>query len=110
MMFGRWTSSTTSSRPAKSCAYGRSTPTRTRPAADPRFAYRDEDVVQTLERVCKRLGYPKTIRVDNGSEFISRDLDLWAYANNVTLDFSGPEIRPTMASSRRSTASSGASV
>ena len=23
-----------------------------------------------------------------GSEFISRDLDLWAYANNVTLDFS----------------------
>jgi len=25
-----------------------------------------------------------------GREFISRDLDLWAYANNVTLDFSGP--------------------
>lgn len=25
-----------------------------------------------------------------GSEFISRDLDLWAYANNVTLDFSRP--------------------
>ena len=25
-----------------------------------------------------------------GSEFISRDLDLWAYANNVTLDFSPP--------------------
>ena len=33
---------------------------------------------------------PKTIRVDNGSEFISRDLDLWAYANDVTLDFSRP--------------------
>ncbi len=28
------------------------------------------------------------IRVDNGSELISRDLDLWAYTNNVTLDFS----------------------
>jgi hypothetical protein len=26
--------------------------------------------------------------VDNGSEFISRDVDQWAYANNVTLDFS----------------------
>ena len=60
------------------------------PAADPRFAYRGEDVVQTLERVCRHLGTPKTIRVDNGSEFISRDLDLWAYANDVTLDVSRP--------------------
>lgn len=31
---------------------------------------------------------PKTIRVDQGSEFISRDLDLWAYQRDVTLDFS----------------------
>ncbi len=31
-----------------------------------------------------------TIRVDNGSEFISRDLDLWAYQKEVTLDFSRP--------------------
>lgn len=46
--------------------------------------------MQTLELVCARVGYPKTIRVDNGSEFISRDLDLWAYANDVTLDFSRP--------------------
>ena len=28
--------------------------------------------------------------MDSGSEFISRDLDLWAYANEVTLDFSRP--------------------
>jgi len=34
--------------------------------------------------------YPDSIRVDQGSEFISRDLDLWAYQNNVTLDFSRP--------------------
>ena len=59
-------------------------------AADPRFSYRGENVVQTLERVCRQLGYPKVIRVDNRSEFVSRDLDLWAYANNATLDFSRP--------------------
>jgi putative transposase len=64
------------------------THSRYSPATDARFTYRGEDVVQTLERVCGQIGYPKTIRVDNGSEFISRDLDLWAYANEVTLDFS----------------------
>jgi transposase InsO family protein len=28
------------------------------PVVDPRFNYRGEDVVQTLERVCKKTGYP----------------------------------------------------
>ena len=60
------------------------------PIVDPRFSYRAEDVVLTLERICKVTGYPLMIRVDQGSEFISRDLDLWAYANGVTLDFSRP--------------------
>lgn len=60
------------------------------PATDPRFSYRGEDVVQTLEQVCARTGYPKSIRVDQGSEFVSRDLDLWAYQKGVTLDFSRP--------------------
>ena len=60
------------------------------PAIDARYSYRGEDVVQTLERVCFQTGYPKTIRVDQGTEFASRDLDLWAFANGVTLDFSRP--------------------
>jgi putative transposase len=60
------------------------------PAVDPRFSYRGEDVVATLERVCREHGYPKSIRVDQGSEFISRDLDLWAYQKDVVLDFSRP--------------------
>jgi putative transposase len=60
------------------------------PVIDPRFSYRGENVVATLTRVCKVIGYPATIRVDQGSEFVSRDLDLWAYQNDVTLDFSRP--------------------
>lgn len=31
---------------------------------------------------------PKRIQVDNGSEFISKKIDRWAYENNVTLDYS----------------------
>jgi putative transposase len=64
--------------------------TRYSPAIDPRLSYRGEDVVQILERVCRQVGYPTTIRVDQGSEFVSRDLDLWAYTRGVTLDFSRP--------------------
>jgi putative transposase len=60
------------------------------PAIDVRARYTGADVVATLTRVCNQHGCPKTIRVDNGPEFISRDLDLWAYMNGVTLDFSRP--------------------
>ena len=35
-------------------------------------------------------GKPQTIQVDNGPEFISKDIDLWAYWNHVNLDFSRP--------------------
>ena len=54
------------------------------------ISYRGEDVVATLDRTCRKVGYPNTIRVDNGSEFVSRDMDLWAYQRGVTLDFSRP--------------------
>lgn len=60
------------------------------PAIDARHSYRGEDVVQTLDRICRQTGYPKMIRVDQGSEFISRDLDLWALSKGVVLDFSRP--------------------
>jgi putative transposase len=49
------------------------------PVIDPRFSYRVDDVVQGLDRGCARNSYPTTIRVDQGTEFVSRDLDLWAY-------------------------------
>jgi putative transposase len=60
------------------------------PGLDARFRYRAEDVLATLERVCREVGYPRTIRVDQGTEFVSRDLDLWAYTKGVELDFSRP--------------------
>ena len=60
------------------------------PALAPRFTFRGTEVVEVLERACKEVGFPATIRVDQGSEFVSRDLDLWAYQRGVTLDFSRP--------------------
>ena len=64
--------------------------TRYVPAIDVRRSYTGADVVDTLERVCAELGYPKSIRIDKGPEFISKDLDLWAYTKGVELDFSRP--------------------
>ena len=58
------------------------------PAIDVRRSCRGADVVETLERVVARYGLPRQIRLDNGPEFISRDL--WAYARGVVLDFSRP--------------------
>ena len=43
-----------------------------------------------MSSICADVGYPDSICVDQSSELISRDLDLWAYKNNVTLDFSRP--------------------
>jgi putative transposase len=57
---------------------------------DARFSCPGEDGVRVLDATCHAAGSPRTIRVDQGSEFVSRDLDLWAYARGVTLDFSRP--------------------
>jgi len=42
------------------------------------------------ERLGREHSLPRTIRVDNGPEFISKRLDQWAYLNGVELDFSRP--------------------
>lgn len=44
------------------------------PVLDLRFSCRGEDVVATLEREWTQIGYPKIISVEQGLEFISRDL------------------------------------
>jgi putative transposase len=47
-------------------------------------------VVEVLQLLSKGRSLPRTIRVDNGPEFISKALDQWAYLNGVELDFSRP--------------------
>ncbi len=51
---------------------------------------RATDVVMALDRAVVEFGCPRTIRLDNGSQFTAEELDLWAYAHEVTLDFSRP--------------------
>jgi hypothetical protein len=60
------------------------------PVVDRRFSHRGEDVVSKLDEGCARIFYPKTIRVDQGTEAASRALDLRAYHCGVALDVSRP--------------------
>lgn len=49
------------------------------------------DVQQTLSNIALSEGIlPERIQCDNGSEFISKEVDRWAYDHKVTLDFSRP--------------------
>ena len=41
-------------------------------------------------QVAQEVGFPKSIRIDNGPEFTSKVLDQWAYLNGVELDFIRP--------------------
>jgi putative transposase len=43
-----------------------------------------------LDQVALERGYPKTITVDNGSEFYSKAMDTWAYRHGVQLQFIRP--------------------
>jgi transposase InsO family protein len=49
-----------------------------------------EDVVRTLNRMKYEGRVPKFLFCDNGSEFTSQAMDLWAYRNGVKIDFSRP--------------------
>jgi putative transposase len=64
--------------------------TRLSPALDARHSYKGSDVVDTLERIEGDDGRSQRIKIDNSVEFISKDLDLWAYQYGVVLDFSRP--------------------
>ena len=49
-----------------------------------------EKVATALDKVVAQRGAPQSITVDNGTEFASKAMDLWAYKNGVHLDFIRP--------------------
>ena len=58
-----------------------------------------EQVVKVLNHILKNWPAPNTLRCDNGSEFTSQILDLWAYQHQGKLDFSRPGNRRTIPTS-----------
>lgn len=73
------------------------------PALEPRLTFRGTDVVGVLERVCNEVGFPATIRVDQGSS--SCRTILTSGPTNTALGWTSraPESRPTTPSSKPST-------
>jgi putative transposase len=49
-----------------------------------------QKVATALDTILTGRGAPESITVDNGTEFASKAMDLWAYANGVHLDFIRP--------------------
>jgi putative transposase len=49
-----------------------------------------EDVVRALNAILQRRGAPKLLFCDNGSEFTSQSMDLWAYRYGAQIDLSRP--------------------
>jgi putative transposase len=54
------------------------------------IALSGEKVAAALDKIVVGRGAPKSITVDNGTEFASKAMDLWAYSNGVHLDFIRP--------------------
>jgi putative transposase len=52
--------------------------------------FNSAQVVAVLRRIVSQRGKPERIHCDNGPEFVSLQLDQWAYWNRVQLDFSRP--------------------
>lgn len=54
------------------------------------FSITGAQVVKTLEKISLMRGLPESITVDNGPEFIGKDLDKWAYSRQIKLNFIRP--------------------
>lgn len=51
------------------------------------FSLRAEHVITTMRYLSHERGKPQRISCDNGSEFSGGQMDLWAYSNQVQMDF-----------------------
>jgi len=47
-------------------------------------------VIRTLERIIEQRGKPTAIRTDNGPEFTSKDMELWAIEKGIKIQFIQP--------------------
>ena len=76
------------------------------PAIEPRFNFRGPDVVEILEEIGRQVGFPKAIRVDQGTEFaISTSGPIGAVSRSTSPDRASPLTTPSsshsMANSER---------
>jgi len=60
------------------------------PALEVDHSLPGQRVTRVLDRIAMTRGLPEVITLDNGPEFISKALDLWAYTNGVRLRFIQP--------------------
>lgn len=49
-----------------------------------------EETIKRLEPIFVRLGYPKSITLDNGRQFISKDFEDYCFTRNITLNHTSP--------------------
>jgi putative transposase len=49
-----------------------------------------EDVAKVLQAIIETRGQPKVIKSDNGSEFVGKVMDKWAYERGIEMDLSRP--------------------
>ena len=54
------------------------------------FSFPAHRVMQALERSIAWCGKPKSLRFDNGPEFVSRDVQAWAVARGIELKYVQP--------------------
>jgi len=54
------------------------------------FSLPSSRVIRSLERIIEQRGKPKTIRCDNGPEYISHQLKNWAFTNDIGIEYIQP--------------------